>query len=265
MLDEEESIVTKLQGKGPVSLQTQEADPAEVIQLDGKDSPMSSIGNSVTSGNTSKSKVDKACISLTLEHNQRMDGKEKENQELLDRILQLEIDEATKEANLKNIEADYKAALEKENEEKMEVAKMKLERELRATLEAEIRKTIELERNQTTDKSKATDNNTPSKIGGSNRIPETPEGADTTEEATRNQDDTSQGDVAGSAIQDSSDDDLDIQKAVKSPARMRKNPIDGSKSAIPLEKDTARKRRTSTRRLQSKNTVSGGTAGGGES
>ena len=265
MLDEEESIVTKLQGKGPVSLRTQEADPAEVIQLDGKDSPMSSIGNSVTSGNTSKSRVDKACISLTLQHNQRMDGKEKENQELLDRILQLEIDEATKEANLKNIEADYRATLEKENEEKMEAAKMKLERELRATLEAEIRKTIELERNQTTDKSKATDNNTPSKIGGSNRIPETPEGADTTEEATRNQDDTSQGDVAGSAIQDSSDDELDIQKAVKSPPRMRKNPIDGSKSAIPLEKDTARKRRTSTRRLLSKNTVSGGTAGGGES
>jgi hypothetical protein len=140
----------------------------------------------------------------------------------LDRILQLEIDEATKEANLKNIEADYKAALEKENEEKMEVAKMKLERELRATLEAEIRKTIELERNQTTDKSKATDNNTPSKIGGSNRIPETPEGADTTEEATRNQDDTSQGDVAGSAIQDSSDDELDIQKAVESPARIER-------------------------------------------
>ena len=80
-------MVTKLQGKGPVTIQTQEAEPAEVIQLDSKGSPMSSIGNSVTSGNTSKSMVQKACIVLSAEHNKRMQGKDKENQELLDQLL----------------------------------------------------------------------------------------------------------------------------------------------------------------------------------
>ena len=49
MLDKDESIVTKLQGKGPVTIQTQEAEPAKVIQIDGEESQMSSIGNSITS------------------------------------------------------------------------------------------------------------------------------------------------------------------------------------------------------------------------
>jgi hypothetical protein len=232
MLDKDESIVTKLQGKGPVTIQTQEAEPAKVIQIDGEESQMSSIGNSITSGNTSKSKVDKACIFLMAEHNKIMQGKDKENQELLHQILQLNIEENT--ANLENLEADLKAALEKENEEKMEVEKKKLEREFRETIEAEIHKKIESEMKQARDKIKATDNITPSKIGFSNKIPEMPEIAATPEAATRNQDDTSQGDVTGSATHDSSDDELDMKKVVKSPPQMRKNTIDGSKSAIPL-------------------------------
>ena len=246
--------------EGLVTIQTQEAEPAEVIQLDGKGSPMSSIGNnSITSGNTSKSMVQKACIVLSTElseeHNKIMQGKDKENQKLQDQLLELTIEENARVANLENIEADMKAALEKENKEKMEVEKKKLERELRKTTEAEIHKKIESEMKQAADKIKATDNITPSKIGGSNRIPETPEVAATPEAATRtNQDDTSHGDVAGSATQDSSDDDFEIakqlNKVVKSPPRMRKNPIDGSKSAIPLEKDNSRKKTRSSTRSQ---------------
>ena len=166
--------------EGLVTIQTQEAEPAEVIQLDGKGSPMSSIGNnSITSGNTSKSMVQKACIVLSTElseeHNKIMQGKDKENQKLQDQLLELTIEENARVANLENIEADMKAALEKENKEKMEVEKKKLERELRKTTEAEIHKKIESEMKQAADKIKATDNITPSKIGGSNRIPETPE------------------------------------------------------------------------------------------
>ena len=78
--------------EGLVTIQTQEAEPAEVIQLDGKGSPMSSIGNnSITSGNTSKSMVQKACIVLSTElseeHNKIMQGKDKENQKLQDQLL----------------------------------------------------------------------------------------------------------------------------------------------------------------------------------
>ena len=90
LVDEEESLKTKLQGKGPVTLHTQEPEP-EVIQLDGKGSPMSSIGNSMTSGNTSKSLVQKACIELSTEisaeHNKIVQGKDKENQQ--DQLLAL--------------------------------------------------------------------------------------------------------------------------------------------------------------------------------
>jgi hypothetical protein len=212
LVDEEESLKTKLQGKGPVTLHTQEPEP-EVIQLDGKGSPMSSIGNSTTSGNTSKSLVQKACIELSTEisaeHNKIVQGKDKENQQ--DQLLALTIEEEARVANFEKLEADMKAALEKENEEKMEVEKKKLERELRETMEAVIRKQIESEMKQAADKIKATDNITPSKIGGSNRIPETPEVAATPEAATRtDQDNTSHGEDAGPAAQDSSDDDLDI-------------------------------------------------------
>jgi len=288
MLDDEESLKIKLQGKGLVTIQTQETEP-EVIQIDGKDSPVSSLGNSMTSGNTSKSLVQRACIELSAEHLKTMQEKENEYQLLQDELLVINLEEEKQVANLEKLKADMKSALEKENKEKMEEEKKKLKEELRETVGAVLCKQIEAEmRNkQAVDKINATDNISPSKIGGSNRIPQTSEVAATPEAATRtDQDGPSDGEDAlpfvatpeamtGSAAQDPSDDEQDMAKRPTieipkpSPSRTRKNPKDGSKSANHLEKDLSMKKRTkSTRsspRSQSQNTVSGGTAGGGES
>ena len=218
MLDDEESLKTKLQGKGPVTIQTQETEP-KVIQIDGKDSPVSSMGNSMTSGNTSKSLVQRACIELSAEHLKAMQEKENEYQLLQDELLAINLEEEKQVANLERLKADMKSALEKENEEKMEEEeKKKLEEELRETMGAVLRKQIEAEmRNkQAADKINATDNITPSKIGGSNRIPQTPEVAATPEAATRtDQDDpfvATPEAMTGPAAQDSSDDEQDVVK-----------------------------------------------------
>ena len=99
--------------------QYQEAEP-KVIQIDWEDSLMGSIGNSVNSGNTSKSLVKKACIVLSAQHLKDMREKDKALKLAQDKLVAITLDEQNQVAKLEQLAVDMKLALEKENEEKIE-------------------------------------------------------------------------------------------------------------------------------------------------
>ena len=88
-----------------------------------------------------------------------------------EQLVAITLDEQNQVAKLEQLAMDMKLALERENEEKIEE-----ERNWKQSYGVNLRKKIEAEmmNKQEVDKINATDNSTPSKVGGSNMILQTP-------------------------------------------------------------------------------------------